>query len=103
VGRKASQFNFKIILRPGKQGGKPDALSRRLDYTLGKDVEERGLTFLKPEHIDLSLLEEEELSQLQTYSLSSSQVSLGTNRRRTDAIRKGVEEDPTVCHYLPYL
>ncbi|KAF8751107.1 hypothetical protein RHS01_08650 [Rhizoctonia solani] len=28
-----SNFNFEIHYCPGKQSGKPDALSRRLDYT----------------------------------------------------------------------
>jgi hypothetical protein len=100
---KLSRFDFKIVFRPGKQGGKPDALSRRPDYTLGKDTEARRITFLKPEQVDVSLLDEEEVAQLQTCLLSSSQVSLGTNRRRVKAIRDAVEEDPAVCQYLPYL
>ena len=29
---KLSKFNFVIIFRPGKDGGKPDTLSRRLNY-----------------------------------------------------------------------
>ena len=29
-----TDFNFQIIFRPGIQGGKPDALSRRIDYEL---------------------------------------------------------------------
>ena len=53
---KLSRFDFKIVFRPGKQGGKPDALSRRPDHTLGNDVSERTMTFLKPEQIDTSLL-----------------------------------------------
>ena len=33
-------FNFQIIFRPGKEGGKPDALSRRQDYQL-KDSDDQ--------------------------------------------------------------
>ena len=29
---KLSRFDFKIVFQPEKQGGKPDALSRRPDY-----------------------------------------------------------------------
>src|SRR5277367_1926572 len=54
---KLSQFDFKIVFRPGKQGGKPDALSRRPDYTLSKDASERTMTVLKPEQVDTSLLD----------------------------------------------
>ena len=53
---KLSRFDFKIIFRPGKHGGKPDALSRRPDYTLRNDASERTMTFLKPEQVDISLL-----------------------------------------------
>jgi len=29
---KLSKFDFVIVFRPGKEGGKPDMLSRRPDY-----------------------------------------------------------------------
>src|SRR5271154_149486 len=57
---KLSQFDFKIVFRPGKQGGKPDALSRRPDYTLGRDASERTMTFLRLEQVDTSLLDPED-------------------------------------------
>jgi len=53
---KLSRFNFTIVFRPGKQEGKPDALSRRPDYTLGNDASESTMTFLKPKQVDISLL-----------------------------------------------
>ena len=34
-----SKFNFKIVYRAGKEGGKPDALSRQPDYTLSPQDE----------------------------------------------------------------
>jgi hypothetical protein len=46
---KLSQFDVKIVFPLGKQGSKPDALSRCPDYALGKDANERTMTFLKPE------------------------------------------------------
>ena len=53
---KLSRFDFKIVFRPGKQGGKPDALSQWPDYTLGNVADERTMTFLKSSPIDTSLL-----------------------------------------------
>ena len=35
-----SRFNFKIVYRPGKQGAKPDALTRRSE-DLPKEGDER--------------------------------------------------------------
>jgi hypothetical protein len=50
-----SQFNFRIAYRPGKQGGKPDALTRR-SGDLPKDGDERKeinfSTVLKPGNVD---------------------------------------------------
>ena len=49
-----SQFSFKIVYRPGKAGGKPDALTRRSGY-LPKEGDERlahnEQVLLKLEHI----------------------------------------------------
>ena len=41
-GHYLSEFNFKIIHRPGKTSGKPDALSRRWDYEALKDGLKEG-------------------------------------------------------------
>jgi hypothetical protein len=49
-----SQFNFKIVYRPGTAGGKPDALTRR-SGDLPKEGDDRSLenqtTIIKPENI----------------------------------------------------
>jgi len=51
-----SRFNFKINYRPGKAGGKPDALTRR-SGNLPKGGDERlkfqNQVVLKPENLDL--------------------------------------------------
>jgi hypothetical protein len=55
-----SRFNFKILYRPGKQGGKPDALTRRSE-DLPKEGDERLLhqsqTVLKRENFETATLE----------------------------------------------
>src|SRR5208282_3543520 len=54
---KLSRFDFIIVFRPGKQGGKPDALSRRPDYmSPEEDRDIRTMAFLKPDQVDTSLL-----------------------------------------------
>ena len=54
-----SRFNFKITYRPGKQGEKPDTLTRRSE-DLPKEGDERlehqSRTILKRENLDLELL-----------------------------------------------
>ena len=52
-----SQFNFKIQYRPGKAGGKPDALTRRSgDLPKGEDerLKFQHQVVLKPENLYLS-------------------------------------------------
>ena len=45
---KLAQYDFRIHYRPGKNGGKPDALSRRPEYAEGEE-EENLKPILKPE------------------------------------------------------
>jgi len=50
-----ANFNFKIVYRPGSRGGRPDALSRRLQYRLEEGATHREETILIPEHFQVSL------------------------------------------------
>ena len=55
---KLSKFDFVIVFRPGKQGGKLDALSRRLDYMAENSASDRKpFTFLKPNQVDTSVID----------------------------------------------
>jgi len=56
-------FNFKIIYRPGFQSGKPDALSRRLEYRAEEGAEHTKQSILKPEHFLISLAEDEPVQE----------------------------------------
>src|SRR6202165_1564460 len=90
---KLARFDFVITFRPGKQSGKPDALSRRPDYTLGDNKEARTITFLKPEQFDTH-----------SFELNSAVVeSLGTNEERAEAIRNALPADPQIGPHLNYL
>ena len=106
---KLSRFNFTIVFRPGKQGGKPDALSRRPDYTLGKDASERTMTFLRPEQVDTSLLPHDD-PVLASYCLAAAEatpavgaITIGGNETLAAQIRDALEHDEAVSPLLPYL
>ena len=45
---KLAQYDFRILYRPGKGGGKPDALSRRPEYAEGEE-DEKLKPILSPE------------------------------------------------------
>ena len=47
-----SQFDLKIVYRPGKKGGKPDALTRGPGYLPAEDAERTTQMeqILSPEH-----------------------------------------------------
>jgi len=55
-----SQFNFKIVYRPGEKNGKADALSRRVDSELEGEGEKEDLTIrmFKPGQFHLGENEE---------------------------------------------
>jgi len=56
---KLSKFDFVIIFRPGKEGGKPDVLSRRPDYAEQVWSEDRTTTILRPNQVDTSAIDDE--------------------------------------------
>ena len=71
-----SRFNFKIVFRPGHQGSKPDALTRRsADLPREGDtrLEQQSQTVLKRENLDL-LARGSELPQESDDSLRSAHV-----------------------------
>jgi hypothetical protein len=101
---KLAQFDFLIIFRPGKQGGKPDALSRRPDYTAGlDDKEERTMTFLKPEQIDTSLIDGDPTLPAYSLNLGAVRELFGTDDERVRTIINALPTDPEVGPYLHYL
>ena len=109
---KLSRFDFVIIFRPGKQGGKPDALSRRPDYTSGDDTAARTITFLKPHHVDTSSLDpvgHGAPRSIKAYTLNAAIIQpaylrvLGTDDKLRKEILTNLDRDPELSAYLPYL
>ena len=49
--------NFKIVYRPGKRRGKPEALSRRPEYRPEEGATHREQSILKPDHFQISLVQ----------------------------------------------
>ena len=48
---------MKIVYRPGKRGGKPDALSRRPEYRPEEGATHCEQSILKPDHFQISLVQ----------------------------------------------
>ena len=95
---KLSKFDFVITFRPGRQGGKPDALSRRPDYVAENSADKaKPMTFLKPTQIDTTGIDP-------TYSLNSMVLkSIGVNTGLQRDILAALPEDPEVSPYLEHL
>ena len=107
---KLSRFDFVIVFRPGKQGGKPDALSRRPDYTLGEKDRSKTMTFLKPEQIDTTLIDQDtdpeplqdtDPEPLQEYSLNATVIdTIGVDEELQERIKEALPKDAEVAPYL---
>jgi len=54
--RELTNYNFKIVYRPGRIGGKPDALSRRLEYRPEKGARHAERLILKTEDVQISVI-----------------------------------------------
>ena len=57
LGQQLANYNFKIVYRPGKRGGKPDALSRQPEYRPEEGATHREQSILKPDHFQISLVQ----------------------------------------------
>ena len=101
---KLSQFDFVIVFRPGKQSGKPDALSRRPDYMKGGPEAKEATTILKPDQVDVSALTEN--GELTESYLGINAVSVSPMDRDEElgwSIKETVEKDKEVGPYLKFL
>ena len=96
-----SRFNFKIIYRPGKQGLKPDALTRRSE-DLPKKGDQRlthqSQIILKSKNLDLltESLPVKEINNAQTYQITE-------NHELEDLFIKRYNEDHTPAKILQLL
>jgi len=54
--QELTNYNFKIVYRPGRRGGKPDALSRRPQYGPEEGAHHTVQSILKTEHFQISLI-----------------------------------------------
>jgi len=51
-----TKYNFKIVYRPGSQGGKPEALSRLPEYHPEEGARDSEQSILKSEHFQISVV-----------------------------------------------
>jgi len=54
--QELTNYNFKIVYRPGSRGGKPDALSRRPEYRPEEGARHSEQSILKWEHFQISVV-----------------------------------------------
>ncbi|HXN89892.1 MAG TPA: RNase H-like domain-containing protein, partial [Candidatus Sulfotelmatobacter sp.] len=99
---KLSRFDFVIVFRPGKDQGKPDALSRRPDYSprKGGDREMQGKVFLKPSQVDTSHLANP--SPTLTLNTAAAQTT-DTDDDLAQAIKTSLADDPNLAPHLDSL
>jgi Integrase zinc binding domain/RNase H-like domain found in reverse transcriptase/Chromo (CHRromatin Organisation MOdifier) domain/Integrase core domain len=88
---KLSKYDFVIHFRPGTQGGKPDALSRRPDCMESAKIRLPS-PFLKPSQVDTSGIE--------ITAVTMESANLGVDGELRDAIRDALVKDPAVEGYL---
>jgi Reverse transcriptase (RNA-dependent DNA polymerase)/RNase H-like domain found in reverse transcriptase/Integrase zinc binding domain/Chromo (CHRromatin Organisation MOdifier) domain/Integrase core domain/Retroviral aspartyl protease len=86
-------FDFMIVYRPGKKGGKPDALSRRPDYQIGHKGGEKGKT------------EKQEFLKPHQFTVSEALVSypMGIDEDLKREIAQNLTTDENIGMYLQYL
>ena len=54
--QELTNYNFKIVYRPGSRGWKPDALSRRPEYCPEEGARHSEQSILKSEHFQISVI-----------------------------------------------
>ena len=59
-----ANFNFKIVCRPGSRSGKPEAVSRRLEYRPDGGAMHREQSILEPEHFEHSVCHRKDRMQI---------------------------------------
>jgi hypothetical protein len=103
---KLSRFDFIIIFRPGKDQGKPDALSRRPDYWPpkggGRENKNNEFLFLKRHQVDLSHLESPTLSsKAHLVALKGNAIdSIATDDELAKAIKTVLLDDQDIGQHL---
>lgn len=98
---KLSKFDFIIVFRPGKEGGKPDALSRRPDYAEQALLQDRKMTFLHADQVDTTAIKGD-IEKVQS-AVRSIQLETGVNEQLRQSILDALPNDPKVGKLLRYL
>jgi len=56
--QELTNYNFKIVYRPGSRGGEPDALSRRPEYRLEEGARHTEQSIWKTERVQISVIQQ---------------------------------------------
>src|SRR5579859_7625270 len=71
--------------------------------TCWNDAEARTMTFLKPNQVDSSLVNNSEIPQPNCVSSATTSVNIGTNHAHAPAIHIAFKSEEEIRPYLPYL
>jgi len=58
LAQELTKYNFKIVYQPGSRGGKPNALSRQLEYHPEEEARHNEQSILKTQHFQISVVHE---------------------------------------------
>src|ERR1700753_1659411 len=90
MGRVYANFDFVIVYRPGKESGKPDALSRRPDHE-PQDTQEREHRIFTGKHFAMAInfVAEEDIQQRIQKCILRDEIIAETIRR----LKKGLKAE----------
>jgi len=99
LGAIACIFNFKIIYQPGFRSSKPDTLSRRPEYRPEEEAEHSEQSLLKPEHLLISLVQDELVQEkLQKYVLEKQAIAIQVMKMTVKATLTSRGSRPSAVH-----
>jgi len=84
--QEVTNDKFKIVYRPGSRGGKPDALSRRLEYLPEEGARDSEQSILKSEHFQISVIHQKR----------SAETALIPEKREPTSLRIMKPSDKTI-------
>jgi len=79
-------YNFQIADRPGSRGGKPDVLSRRLEYRPEEGPRHTEQSILKKEHFQISVIHQKRSAEMALIPERRESTSMGVMKLSDKAI-----------------
>jgi len=84
--QELTNYNFKIVYRPGSRGGKPDASSRRPEHSPQEGARDSEQSLLKSEHFQISVIHQKRSAETDLIPKKQEPTSLGIMKLSGKAI-----------------